>query len=151
MKSGQNRFTTDSSVQTIPRYDSIAFGEAALKLRSFRQELLSANLVNADTPNFKARDINFSEVLQSRLAGLEDARSLGLNLTNVRHIPGRQRVSGPEVLYRTPVQPSVDGNTVDPDFERGHFVKNSVMTEAAIQFLGSSFRSRLAAITGQAS
>jgi flagellar basal-body rod protein FlgB len=89
--------------------------------------------------------------LQSRLAGLEDARSLGLNLTNVRHIPGRQRVSGPEVLYRTPVQPSVDGNTVDPDLERGHFVKNSVMTEAAIQFLGSSFRSRLAAITGQAS
>jgi len=138
-------------VQTIPRYDSIAFGETALKLRSFRQELLSANLVNADTPNFRARDINFSEVLQSRLAGLEDARSLGLNLTNVRHIPGRQRVSGPEVLYRTPVQPSVDGNTVDPDLERGHFVKNSVMTEAAIQFLGSSFRSRLAAITGQAS
>lgn len=138
-------------MQTTPRYDSIAFGEAALKLRSFRQELLSANLVNADTPNFKARDINFAEVLKNRLAGLEEKRSLGLELTNLRHLAGRQHVSGPEVLYRTPVQPAVDGNTVDPDLERGHFVKNSVMTEAAIQFLGSSFRSRLAAITGQPS
>jgi flagellar basal-body rod protein FlgB len=136
-------------VQNVPRYDSIAFGEAALKLRSFRQELLSANLVNADTPNYKARDIDFADVLKGRLAGLEDSTSLGLSLTNGRHIPGRQTVDGPEVLYRNPVQPAVDGNTVDPDLERGHFVKNSVMTEAAISFLGSSFRSRIAAITGQ--
>lgn len=136
-------------MQNVPRYDSIAFGEAALKLRSFRQELLSANLVNADTPNYKARDIDFADVLKGRLAGLEDSTSLGLSLTNGRHIPGRQTVDGPEVLYRNPVQPAVDGNTVDPDLERGHFVKNSVMTEAAISFLGSSFRSRIAAITGQ--
>lgn len=151
MESGEIPLLKDSVVTNVPRYDSIAFGEAALKLRTFRQELLSANLVNADTPNYKARDIDFVQVLKNRLAGLEEGRSLGLNLTNVRHLPGRQSRSGPEVLYRNPVQPAVDGNTVDPDLERGHFVKNSVMTEAAIQFLGSSFRSRLAAITGQSS
>lgn len=151
MESGEIPSLKDSVVTNVPRYDSIAFGEAALKLRTFRQELLSANLVNADTPNYKARDIDFAQVLKNRLAGLEEGRSLGLNLTNDRHLPGRQSLSGPEVLYRNPVQPAVDGNTVDPDLERGHFVKNSVMTEAAIQFLGSSFRSRLAAITGQSS
>ena len=135
----------------VPKYDSIAFGEAALKLRSFRQELLSANLVNADTPNYKARDIDFGQVLKDRLAGAMDTSSLKLALTNQRHLPGLVRAAGPEMLFRNPVQPSIDGNTVDPDVERGHFVKNAVMTEAAISFLGSSFRSRLAAITGQPS
>jgi len=54
-------------------------------------------------------------------------------------------------LFRVGVQPSLDGNTVDPDIERGNFVKNAFFTEAAISFLGSSFRSRLSAITGQPS
>ena len=54
-------------------------------------------------------------------------------------------------LYRIPVQPSVDGNTVDPDLERGHFMKNAWMTEGTLSFLGSTIRTRLSAITGQPS
>jgi flagellar basal-body rod protein FlgB len=58
-------------------------------------------------------------------------------------------VGGPNKMFRVPVQPSVDGNTVDPDIERGHFVKNSFFTESALSFLGSTLRTRLSAITGQ--
>jgi flagellar basal-body rod protein FlgB len=54
-------------------------------------------------------------------------------------------------MYRVGVQPAKDGNTVDPDIERGHFVKNAFFTEAALNFLGSTLRSRMSAITGQPS
>ena len=66
-------------------------------------------------------------------------------------IVAASQTGGIKPLYRIPVQPAIDGNTVDPDLERGHFVKNSFFTESAISFLGSSLRSRLSAITGQPS
>lgn len=138
-------------MNTVPRYDPLAFGETALKLRSYRQEVLGSNLVNADTPNYKARDIDFPAILEARLAGQLDPRSLGLDLTHEAHIAVPIRVGGPNKMYRVPVQPSVDGNTVDPDIERGHFVKNSFFTESALSFLGSTLRTRLSAITGQPS
>jgi flagellar basal-body rod protein FlgB len=108
-------------------------------------------LVNADTPNYKARDIDFPSVLAARLSGQSDPTSLGLDLTHQAHIAVPIRVGGPNKMFRVPVQPSVDGNTVDPDIERGHFVKNSFFTESAISFLGSTLRTRLSAITGQPS
>lgn len=138
-------------VNTVPRFDPLAFGETALKLRSFRHEVLSSNLVNADTPNYKARDIDFPSVLEARLKGQMDPTSLGLDLTHEAHIAVAVRVGGPQQMFRVPVQPSVDGNTVDPDIERGHFVKNSMFTESALSFLGSTLRTRLSAITGQPS
>ena len=141
----------DLKVNTVPRYDPLAFGENALKLRTFRHEVLSSNLVNADTPNYKARDIDFPSVLAARLSGQSDPTSLGLDLTHQAHIAVPIRVGGPNKMFRVPVQPSVDGNTVDPDIERGHFVKNSFFTESALSFLGSTLRTRLSAITGQPS
>ena len=141
----------DLKVNTVPRYDPLTFGETALKLRSFRHEVLSSNLVNADTTNYKARDIDFPSVLESKLKGIADPTSLGLDLTHEAHIAVPVRVGGPNKMFRVPVQPSVDGNTVDPDIERGHFVKNSMFTESALSFLGSTLRTRLSAITGQPS
>ena len=141
----------DLKVNTVPRYDPLAFGENALKLRTFRHEVLSSNLVNADTPNYKSRDIDFPSVLAARLSGQSDPTSLGLDLTHQAHIAVPIRVGGPNKMFRVPVQPSVDGNTVDPDIERGHFVKNSFFTESALSFLGSTLRTRLSAITGQPS
>jgi flagellar basal-body rod protein FlgB len=136
-------------VTVKPLHDSIAFGEAALRLRAQRHELLTANLVNADTPNFKARDIDFSDALAKHLSGELPQSGLSLRLTDSRHLQGRVSEVGPELFYRVPVQPAIDGNTVDPDIERGHFVKNAMLTEATLNFLGSSFKSRLSAVTGQ--
>jgi flagellar basal-body rod protein FlgB len=136
-------------VNLVPAYDSIAFGEAALKLRAYRHELLTGNLVNSETPNFKAKDIDFADVLKQQLSGQLPVRGIDLDRTHVAHLPGRVSESGPQHLFRVPVQPAVDGNTVDPDLERGHFVKNAMLTEATLNFLGSTFRGRLSAITGQ--
>lgn len=141
------------SLPSAPAYDSLQFGEAALRLRAHRHELLAANLVNADTPGFKARDVNFPEVLAKAVGGggVYAPSQEPLKRTHVAHLAGSSVDQSPVALYRVPVQPSVDGNTVDPDIERGHFVKNAFMTEASLGFLGSAFRSRLSAITGQSS
>lgn len=140
------------NINATPSHDPLQFGEAVLRLRAHRHELLGANLVNADTPGFKARDIDFQNVLARQLAGSGSLEvGGGMKRTHAAHLAGRGAEAGRLALYRVPVQPSVDGNTVDPDIERGHFVKNAFMTEGALSFLGSTFRSRLSAITGQAS
>lgn len=131
--------------------DPMVFGEAALRLRSYRHELLASNLVNSDTPNYKARDIDFKESLTRRLAGLDRDSSLYLSTTNARHLQIDGKPNSPESYFRVPVQPSVDGNTVDADLERSHFVKNAMYVESTLAFLTSTIKTRLTAITGQPS
>jgi flagellar basal-body rod protein FlgB len=138
-------------VNTAPRFDPLTFGENALMLRSLRHELISSNLVNADTPQYKARDIDFQSVLMQRLSGQTSKSSVSLDRTHQGHIQMSSSIQSPKQMFRLGVQPSLDGNTVDPDIERGHFVKNAFFTEAALNFLGSTLRTRLSAITGQPS
>ena len=134
----------------VPQYDPIQFGEAALKLRSYRQELLASNLVNSDTPGYKARDIRFGEVLKRNLNAQVQSTSLPMAVSNSAHMVAQGQSAIP-VLYRSAVQPAMDGNTVDPDVERSQFMKNSFFTEATLNFLGSEIRTRISAITGQGS
>jgi flagellar basal-body rod protein FlgB len=133
----------------VPQYDPIQFGEAALKLRAYRQELISSNLVNADTPGFRAKDIQFGDVLKQTLNGNSPSAAVALATTNARHIGG---VQAPAITteFRSSVQPALDGNTVDPDVERSEFMKNSFFTEATLSFLSTSIKTRISAITGQA-
>lgn len=140
-----------TNVNTVPQFDPLTFGETALKLRSLRHELLSSNLVNADTPHYKARDIDFQSVLMQRMSGQTSPSSVSLDVTHQGHIQMTSSMQSPQQMFRVGVQPSLDGNTVDPDIERGHFVKNAFFTEAALSFLGSTLRTRLSAITGQPS
>ena len=133
----------------VPRYDSIEFGEAALKLRTFRQELISSNLVNADTPGFRAKDIRFGDVLRQTLDKKLPANGTVLATTDPRHI-GSNKAAAFNTEFRTSVQPALDGNTVDPDVERSEFMKNSFYTEATLSFLSSTIKTRISAITGQA-
>jgi flagellar basal-body rod protein FlgB len=133
----------------VPQYDSIQFGEAALKLRSFRQELISSNLVNADTPGFRAKDIQFGDVLKQTLNKQLPSAGATLATTNARHIGGVQS-SAINTEFRSSVQPALDGNTVDPDIERSEFLKNAFFTEATLSFLSATIKTRISAITGQA-
>jgi len=125
---------------------------AALKLRSQRTEVLAANLANADTPNYQARDIDFKSALAA--VGAQSAGAGGgvhLATTRAGHI-GATTVDGtttPELKYRTPLAPSLDGNTVDAQLEQAAFAENSVRYQATLTFLSSKFRGLLTAITGQ--
>ena len=138
-------------MNAVPQYDPLTFGENALKLRTYRQQVLGNNLANSDTPGYKARDINFADVLKAQLDGVTSSTGLNMQTTHSAHIPGKVPQDDPRLLYRIPNQPSMDGNTVDGDVELSQFTKNSVFTESALNMLGSTIRARMSAITGQAS
>jgi flagellar basal-body rod protein FlgB len=142
----------DTISPRIPAHDPLEFGATAIRLLTQRHELLGANLVNADTPHFKARDMDFASELNKQLSGAVSNSAVNILTTHRNHIGGALSSDPqPMALYRIPIQPSVDGNTVDPDIERGHFMKNAWMTEGALGFLSSTIRTRLSAITGQPS
>jgi flagellar basal-body rod protein FlgB len=132
--------------------DYMRFNETALSLRSKRQELLASNIANADTPHYKARDIDFTAALQSALAQSTPPAGV-LNATAAGHINNAAKsadmlADGTPVQYRAPVQGSVDGNTVDMDVERNQFADNALRYEAAITMINSQIKGMLAAIQG---
>ena len=138
-------------MNAVPQYDPLSFGEKALKLRTFRQQILGNNLANSDTPGFKARDIRFADVLKAQMEGTLPSLGVSLATTHSGHIAGKSSQDDPRLLYRVPNQPSKDDNTVDGDVELSEFTKNSVLTEATLGFLSGTLRGRMSAITGQAS
>ncbi|MDK9715056.1 MAG: flagellar basal body rod protein FlgB [Sulfuritalea sp.] len=107
----------------------------ALNARVYRQELLASNIANADTPNYKARDIDFKGALEGALAGRTEG-SLNLARTSVRHLGSESsQAFGGAAKYRTEFQPNVDGNTVNMDVERAAFAENAIQMEAMLTFI----------------
>ena len=120
--------------------------QTALGLRTYRQELLASNIANADTPNFKARDIDFKSSLSAAL-GAGAAGQLPLAQTAAGHQAGNGgNRYGATVQYRTDYQSSVDGNTVNMDVERGAFAENALHMEALLSFVREKFKDLNAAV-----
>ncbi|MEA2079917.1 MAG: flagellar basal body rod protein FlgB [Pseudomonadota bacterium] len=117
---------------------------ADLSLYGERSSLLAANIANADTPGFKARDIDFGSLLAK--AGGEE---MAMKTTHANHLRGASAVSSPDLLYRIPTQPSVDGNTVDSQVEQAEFAENAVRYQSTLTFLNGKFRSLNLAIKGE--
>lgn len=129
--------------------EALRFQQTALSLRAQRQELLASNIANADTPNYKARDVDFAQALQGALAGTgETATKLAKTATT--HLDGKTgaTIGGAPVQYRTVKQGSVDGNTVDMDVERNQFVDNALRYEAGVTIIGAQIKNLLAAVQG---
>lgn len=119
----------------------------ALELLSQRQRVLSGNIANADTPGFKAQDIDFASALQqanAAQAATPATRPGQLALGGIGAAPGEA-----PVVFRTAEQPSVDGNTVDLDRERANFADNAMRYEATLRFINGHVKTMLSAITGQ--
>ncbi|THF64185.1 flagellar basal body rod protein FlgB [Pseudothauera rhizosphaerae] len=122
--------------------------QRALDVQAYRQQLLASNIANADTPGYKAQDIDFRGVLQ----GTMDRRSqpLALNATSARHLSlTEDNALARFVQYRQELQSAVDGNTVDMDTERAAFAENAVHYEASVTFINGLLRGMQTAISGQ--
>jgi flagellar basal-body rod protein FlgB len=126
---------------------SVRFNQTALRLLAARQELLASNIANADTPNYKAKDIDFASALQAAMSGT--TQKLPLTATANGHFAGAtgENVMGAPVMYRKVLQPSADGNTVDMDVERAQFAENALRYEASITFASAHIKDVLAALT----
>ncbi|MDQ7048706.1 MAG: flagellar basal body rod protein FlgB [Enterobacterales bacterium] len=124
-----------------------AFGihETALNLKATRAEILATNLANADTPNFKARDIDFKKALQNA----QSSHVMGLTRTNARHFDTRGSTEIPGLSYRIPLQPDTgDGNTVEAQIEQTKFAENAMQYQTSLTILSGKIKGLMSAIRG---
>lgn len=120
----------------------------ALELRSQRASVLANNIANADTPGYKARDLDFQSMLQARMG--EPSDQLTLKTSNQSHtstLLQADTISG--LKFRNPSQPAIDGNTVDAQVEKTEFARNTMEYQAAFEFLNGKVKSLLSAIRGE--
>ena len=128
----------------MTRLDELfGFSQTALKVHAYRQQLIASNIANADTPGYKARDIDFAAVLKDVQAAQTKPQLQPIKASGADATP-----FGTELLYRSVVQRSVDGNSVDLDVERAQFAENAVRYEAQLTFVSSQIKAMLAAIQG---
>lgn len=104
----------------------------ALQLRSQRLGLIASNIANAATPGFKARDIDF----QAALASAEQTGSASA-------------AADDKALYRVPLQPSLDGNTVELATEQSLFAENAVQYQTTLAFLNGRIDTLKRALRGE--
>jgi flagellar basal-body rod protein FlgB len=133
--------------------EALSFHQNALRVRGQRQELIAANIANADTPNFKARDIDFKAAMQSALAGvsketIKATKTSALHLDSIPIANNNTSAAPGEPLFRPILQGSVDGNTVDMDVERNQFADNGIRYEASVTLINAQLKQMLAAIQG---
>jgi flagellar basal-body rod protein FlgB len=125
--------------------DALGIHERALYLRTRRAEVLAGNIANADTPGYKARDFDFHKMLQQ-----ERGQTEKMQVTNSRHIQsGAGLVPDAMLDYRIPLQPSLDGNTVDSQLEHTAYAANALEYQASLKFISGNIKKLMTAITGQ--
>ena len=123
--------------------DQLSFYSSALQLRGRRNNILASNIANAATPNYKARDLDFE---------VELARSLSvgpIKKSNDAHISVASKNLPGQVQYRKPLQPSMDGNTVELAVEQMEFAENSVRYQTTLNFINGKLQGLMSAIRGE--
>lgn len=132
--------------------ETLRFHQTVLALRAERQQVLASNIANADTPNYKARDVDFNAALKGALAKSGAAAPPALVKTSPAHlsaVPAGVTAAGTQLLYRTPAQGNIDGNTVEMDMERNLFLDNGLRYEASVMFSSGQIKKLMTAIQGQ--
>ncbi len=131
-------------------FDSaLGIHEKALGFRAQRAEVLANNLANADTPNFKARDLDFASVLAAQ-ADKSKNGTFNMATTQTQHIAMQGlELADPGLNYRVPTQPSIDQNTVDEQIEQSNYAENAVQFQASFTLLNAKFKGLVAAIRGE--
>ncbi|MCL4470252.1 MAG: flagellar basal body rod protein FlgB [Gammaproteobacteria bacterium] len=119
--------------------------EVALGLRAYRQQLLASNIANADTPGYKAVDIDFQAALRSARTMMQGG-PVKLSAAAAGHLsaPAPTRYSNIPLKYHVPQQASIDGNTVEMDVERAKFTGNALMYQFAMDRVSGEFKDMLA-------
>ena len=103
--------------------------EKALRLRSKRMELISGNIANADVDNYKSKDFDFKKIMSKELAGkLQSSHPAHISANDPNNL---------QYVYRVPVNPSDNGNTVELNYEQAQFGREATRYSATLQFLES--------------
>ena len=123
--------------------EHLGFHASALQLRSRRNEMLASNIANAATPNFKARDLDFdTELKRINKIGI-------IQTTNNSHFASIQKRIGKDSVFRLPIHPSLDGNTVEMAVEQMQFSENVMRYQTTLSFLNNKIAGLRSAIKGE--
>ena len=135
----------------IDRLDqALSVYRTAIGIRGHRQEMLASNIANADTPHFKARDVDFKSALAMARGGADLTGRFDMARTHKGHLASEGGSPYAEaVKYRTEYMGSVDGNTVNMDVERASLAENTLQIEALITFINKRSEGLQRAISGQ--
>lgn len=134
-------------IMAISFEKALGISQYTVGVRSQRAELLASNIVNADTPHYKARDMDFAQAMKMAKSNL----STSMARTHDKHF-NVTTTSNESVAYRVPDQPDTgDGNTVDVQVERNLYMQNALEYQSSLQFLGGKFKSLRLAIKGSSS
>ncbi|MBF7072325.1 flagellar basal body rod protein FlgB [Glaciecola sp. MH2013] len=121
----------------------VGFHQKALSIRSDRMEVIAGNLANANTPGYKARDIDFNKAMKSA-----QYNQGSMTQTHEKHFAGKSQMQG-EIEFRVPDQPDTgDGNTVDAQVERNNFLDNGMRYQAGIMLLNGKIKGMKKALSG---
>lgn len=131
-------------MMTINFDNALGVHAQALALREKRSELLASNMANADTPGYKARDLDFKSVLKQSLSS-----SQPLERTQQGHLSPSNELLSATMMYRTPQQASLDGNTVESHIEQAKYSENAVQYQASLRFINGRFSGLMSAIRGE--
>ena len=118
----------------------------ALQIQQRRMTLLAGNIANADTPGFQARDLDFRTALEQAMG---NGGASPLSTDHAAHLDGVGMQADAALMYRVPLQPSADGNTVDVQTEQAAFMDSALRYQASLSFLDGKLKSLLTAITGE--
>ncbi|MFK5937168.1 MAG: flagellar basal body rod protein FlgB [Sulfurimonas sp.] len=125
-----------------------ALASKALDYRAARQDMIASNIANADTPNYKPRDIRFEDALSAKRDAIfhDNSKELKMAQTNSKHLTPKHETNAykPTTYFRDGHMARNDGNSVDIDVETTEMSKNSIMFNALIMAKkkdGAIFRS----------
>jgi len=116
----------------------------ALALREKRSEVLASNLANADTPGYKARDLDFKAALKQSISS-----NTFMERTQEGHFSPNDRLLGATIMFRNPNQSSLDGNTVEAHIEQAKYSENAVQYQASLRFINGRFSGLISALRGE--
>lgn len=122
--------------------NTFAQAETMLSLRGRRMEILSRNIANADTPNFKAQDLDFSNVLKN-------VKSSSIKVTHANHVSDNSFEGKADLIYTVPFNSSVDGNTVELSVEQAKYGKAAAQYQATLRFLEGEISGIRKALRGE--
>ena len=127
---------------------ALGIHEKALNFRAQRAEVLANNIANADTPNFKARDLDFSAVLAEQAQQRESG--MRMQRTHEQHfaLEGVE-LADPALRFRRQMHAALDQNSVDMQQEQARYAENAVQFQASFTFLNSKFKGLMGALRGE--
>lgn len=115
--------------------------ERLLNAVNARHKVLASNISNSDTPDYRAKDIDFK--------GVFNEETLKLSTTHPQHFQPGVGPAGTGEIKAEPREPWADGNNVEIDIEVAKMTENALLYEAGIKLLSTKMKMFREAIRGR--